>query len=45
MASVRSPASGTSPMFLAAKEMLRLTRLPQFAAVLRMNSVQVKSVS
>ena len=48
-ASVSSPAAGIAPMFLAANEMLRLTRFPQLATssslLRRMNSLQVKSVS
>src|SRR5215468_10690414 len=48
-ASVSSPAGGIEPMFLAANEMLRLTRFPQLATssslLRRMNSLQVKSVS
>ena len=47
--SVSAPASGIEPMFLAANETARLTRLPQVATssslLRRTNSLQVKSVS
>ena len=47
--SVSWPASGMAPMFLAAKETARFTRLPHVATssslFLRTNSLQVKSVS